>query len=1245
MSRGDGISRIDELRRALSQADASAYLVESRVIRRVIREQFGFAQLSASIPHPESQVVAAVDVRHLTHPDELGLATFSNLPDRCLLISQPEEGELEHWPLQELLQQVWRRLFHAELDRQLTLKCQLKLGRSDVQERIAEIGQVEFDEAHFVLRSEHRLIDPDSRIEAWREFIALYCELQRFEPDILAAWFPSLAGQPQLTNVLSRDINADEIYARTQLYGATTPDLTPHVVRDEAALVSTRRNWTLDTGITQSDRAYVRLLRRRDRNNERGNTVAAAVNAIMASQRATSSDKRNAATEKARTDLQFLTERLRRAIEFPEQETENWHLSLSELATNSVHGFWNSEKRLLYDLQKVCLDHERVTYKVDLVKWIVSRGQTPMRRPLTNLREVTMAKHLASAASRLVYVRLSGVERQRLTQLLHDATRLAEDQMRTRMRPALSQTLMDVELKPTSVPEQVAFDKLVEDSLDCIASRGYLTMGYLRDAISKNDLKLPDLSEFTELYRGDHLLRADDRLDVAMDGVYRRGEFYLRWLQITSSLFFGTRVGRFATQFLIIPFGGAVVIVEGVSHIIGLFNRRGAFTNIEHPDVVTNRPGPADETATIPAEVARQPALIADAKKDARDTPRQTLEDNAESERDASPQEDPVHATRANLDQLTADKELREVIAVTTLTADDAVDQIVDRQLEMLSWILVTGFLLMFLIHVVPFRRWFFRTVLSVWRRTRMILIDLPLKILRLPFVQLLLRNRTFVRIRRLVLSPSIIALLCTRAIPWLIIGETLTWWWTGTIAILLSIALNSRLGQDAQELTAEWVGNTWYKLRARVVMAVIDWIIDTFRLVLNFIERFLYAVDEWLRFHSVESWLSIVAKALVGVIWSFVSFLIRIYVNLLIEPTLHPVKHFPVVTVAHKIFFPFIKGLSAWMFMLCEPYMGSWLAGMVTGFNIFFLPGIFGFVVWELKENWRLYQANRQQQLTPAPVGSHGETVARLLRPGIHSGTLPKLFRRMRRLEHQEASFRRFSARRASREQLEHVEKAIRSFVERELVSLLKFCLIWKDAGLHCGRVHAASNSFYVELECSRLGTPPVRLLFQEQSGWVAASVAESGWLRFASTDQLKSFQNALEGFFRKSGIDLVREQLESHFLNFQPYDITADGFAIWPNSDFENELTVALSGKGLLRPLPSGQATAAGIFPTNRDAVLFYESLTEWSRWQYLWTPRDSAGDTRSLPPACAQLNLSLGLANGQHRMPDSKSRMALK
>jgi hypothetical protein len=470
-------------------------------------------------------------------------------------------------------------------------------------------------------------------------------------------------------------------------------------------------------------------------------------------------------------------------------------------------------------------------------------------------------------------------------------------------------------------------------------------------------------------------------------------------------------------------------------------------------------------------------------------------------------------------------------------------------------------------------------------------------------------------------LTPVLISVIGCRFVPWLLNGVTLNWWWVSAITVLSSLALNSRLGRDTQELTAEWVGNAWYKLHARVVMAVIDWVIDFFRMLLNFLERFLYAVDEWLRFHSDESWLSIVVKAVLGVIWSFASFLIRIYVNLLIEPTFHPVKHFPVVTVAHKMILPGLIYLEGSMVDVLSPYLGTALARSVTWFNIFFIPGIFGFAVWELKENWRLYLANRKENLTPVPVGSHGETVARLLRPGFHSGTLPKLFRRLRRLEHQSASFKRFSARRAARGRLEHVETAIRSFVERDLVRLLELCPVWSETGLRCGHIHAASNSFSVDIECSTLGETPVSLLFQEQSSWVVASIHETGWLRFASADQLRSFQNAIEGFYRKGGIDLVREQLETNFIHNHPYDINAEGLAIWPNGMFSYELQVDLNRTGPIRPVPSSEASAAGINSAEREAVVFSESQTHWVDWEALWTIPANSASTRTLPSACSQ------------------------
>src|SRR4051812_20928782 len=95
-------------------------------------------------------------------------------------------------------------------------------------------------------------------------------------------------------------------------------------------------------------------------------------------------------------------------------------------------------------------------------------------------------------------------------------------------------------------------------------------------------------------------------------------------------------------------------------------------------------------------------------------------------------------------------------------------------------------------------------------------------------------------------------------------------------------------------------------------------------------------------------------------------------------------------------------------------------------------IPGIFGFAVWELKENWKLYSSNRSRNLRPVRIGSHGETMLRLLKPGFHSGTVPKLFRKLRRATRhgQQRNVRKIKA------SLHHVQESISHFVERELLA-----------------------------------------------------------------------------------------------------------------------------------------------------------------------------------------------------------------
>ncbi len=1212
-----------ELRRAVRRADAGTFLVEPRVTRRVVRELHNFARLSARVPHTDVCVIRSAEVRRLTHPDELGLESFDSLPDPIVLIAFPEEDDTEELSVQDQLGLVWRRLFHGAIDRALqALVDEGRLTRARIQAHIDHVGQVPFDEAHAVLAAEGRLVDPESRMEAFLEFAAVWWEFIRFAPDLISTWFPSLADRDPSGVIPQIDVDPDLLYKATRLSGAPEPDITPQQVLDEGRLSDVRRRWQTSGTVKPSERRYERFLRRHDRAFERGNSVAAGLAAIQAAEAAPTPAQREQALHTAEQAIRGLLRRLQSALQFDDAETDAWQSSLTELFHNSTHGFWNADKKLLHDLQKVCLDHERVTYRVDLVKWIVSRGRLPLRRPLKNLREVMMAKHLASSASRLVSVRLSGSEREQLAELLTEAAELAEQQMRQRMRPALRETLQTVGLRPKNVPEDVAFHKLIEESLDCIALRGYLTMGYLRDAISRNDLKLSDLTDPAELFRGDHLLRTDDRLDIAMDGVYRRGEFYLRGLQRVSSLAFGTRSGRFATLFLAIPFGGALIIVEGISHLIELFvpHRSGGHA-ANAPEQPETQPA-----GSVPGSESFDPAPAG---------PGQAFSDSPDAVGIDSPFSAPVFTAVGGPPATAASSASAEPRSLKEIVGEPVSDVVGRDHLlapaERYSLILLIGLLVMALVHLPTVRAAVTASLQVLWQVISFLLWRLPRSVLRFPPVRWVLNSRVVSLLRHWIVTPVLLTWAGGIAIPNLWGLQPLSVPWAVVISVLLSGVLNSRLGRDTEELAAEWIGHALHRLQARVVMAAIDWIADFFRWTLSLIERFIYAVDEWLRFHSEESWLSIIVKAVVGVVWSFVVFLIRIYVNLLIEPQINPIKHFPVVTVAHKIILPLTPLVVRSGRGLLEPFIGQVLADSIVATTWFLFPGVFGFLVWELKENWRLYASNRVPVLQPVIVGSHGETVPRLLRPGFHSGTLPKAYARLRRLERQTASFRRFSQRRAWHGVLHHAERDLHRFVERELVQLLRRCPAWADSGLHCSRIQVACNTIRLELTAEDAPDAPIRILLQEQSHWIVAAVEDQGFLPEAGSGRLHSFDTALQGFYRKAGVELVQEQLRRSLVGSHPFDVGRDGLTIWPEGQYDREITVDLSRPHQLRPAPTPLAITFGIGVVSAESAVFARSRTRWDDWVQLWHVDPSDPDSRRLPLACVQ---SARLSVLQHR-----------
>jgi hypothetical protein len=1115
----EAASRLDQADAAVRKADPTAFPVSQRVLKRVITQDLGLTGLGLNLPHRKSWILTAARAQQLVEPDELGLQTYETLSPYVLLLARPEDEELDRLTISELCLRYWRLLFHIRVHRALDEALESgQLTDRIVRQHVEAIGQVAFDEIDVMLRREKYLPPDHTRSMAFVEFAAVFLELKQFQTDLLPAYFPALGDFTAAAELLETYVDDNELLAETYVQGAPREPHEPETEEEPGAALW----WKDEDEKPRGPQSYHRLGEKAVRSSARGNNARAARLWLQAAYHSPSLLSGDAILH-ARREVEALTRRLQAALRFDDAEAHEWTEALFALLAAARPGFWNPDARLLYDLQRVALDHERDVFVVDSWKWLRSFGSRPLRRKLPYQREVLMCRHLKSAIRRLTSSRLTGRLRDSLSDLLHHAADAAEVQLRDRLRPIIDSAVTEVKLEPANVPERVARTKLIEECLDFIADQGHLNLGHLRDAFSRNQLKFRDLSD-RDLLTGGPLLQLDRKLDTSLDGVYQRGEFYLRWLQRLSSATFGTPIGRWLTLYVIVPFGGAYIVLAGLDHLLELIKH--FVPGFPHRPLVS------------------------------RQTPGTTI---------------PI------------------------LTA--------------------VGAFFLALIHSPPLRKVLGRGLSSFWGVLKGVLFDLPAKLLRQPAVKAFLRSRPIVAFRRHLLFPLFVTAIVFPLIRWpsTFVAEN-PWSVASIIFGVAMVLLNSRIGRTVEATTAEWFEWTWYTVRVRIFVALFEGIMDFFKRVLEWVERVLYAVDEWLRFKSGESQATLVIKAVLGLFWSFIAYLIRFCVTLLIEPQINPIKHFPVVTVSHKIILPMQPMLAGQL----APAMGAAYANTVAGAIIFGIPGVFGFLVWELKENWRLFAANRSPILKPSTVGSHGETVIRLLRPGFHSGALPKAYAKLRKAQRRFDSGKRAAIARAH-EKLHHIERAFQHFVERELIHLLEAAAVTDPGDLRTGEIHVTANTIQWSLVSTRYPDDPLKVTYAEQSGFLVAGIDQAGWLDLLGTQRRLACGNAIAGFYALGGVDIVREHLASALhRRYHSYDIADTGLVVWPEPDFEAEITYPFSDSRTLVPRPARLAERYQLPRLETDDLFFVRTPIRWADWIEVWSSA-SASDwsaTGTLP-----------------------------
>jgi len=693
------------------------------------------------------------------------------------------------------------------------------------------------------------------------------------------------------------------------------------------------------------------------------------------------------------------------------------------------------------------------------------------------------------------------------------------------VEPVLAERLKASGLKPDALPESVAFGKVVGELGDRIVGKGHFSLSQLRDAIAQNDLKLPDIPNPIVFVVGDALIRTDRALGRELDGVYRPGEFYLRWLLRFTGLAYGTRVGRFVTRWIALPVGGAYLILEGLQHTLFVI-----------PKVLFGWH---------------------------------------------------VHLAQP------------------------------------LPWSMLAAVILACL-HIEGFAGRLLKTSAAIGRGLKAVFWTFPVWLMQLPALQRFFNSPAFDLVRRTLVLPAMATFGLLKLLPiaadlmmHYLIGRTdyqFTWpeqpaIVLGVVFVMLAAAFNAPFGRRLENAFFDRMYWLWNRIQGDFIPGLFRWIMDFFRGIQEGAERFLYAVDEKLRFRTGESPLSLAFKAVVGAVWGVFEYVIRCVLNLVVEPQVNPIKHFPVVTVSHKMMIPMAGDVKTAL----EKVVAPQAAVATTGALLFSLPGVCGFLAWELLTNWRLYEANRRRRIGAAAIGSHGETALRFLKPGFHSGTLPKLFQKLRRAQSQAQSGGDSRKPARVRETLRHNAETIRHFADRIITPYLAASPAWREAPPAVDSVHVASRRFELKIVFPKASTA-MRAVVEEQSGWLVVRFPEGDWLEQIQGERRTPFRNAIVGWCLQCGIDFSTLQIEAALAaRIGPgwrFDICDRGLAVW-RPETGAETTFHLDRDAAVYPAVKSETGNPILASIDARSLWLGKHPVRWEEWLKAWSPREGSAD----------------------------------
>lgn len=373
---------------------------------------------------------------------------------------------------------------------------------------------------------------------------------------------------------------------------------------------------------------------------------------------------------------------------------------------------------------------------------------------------------------------------------------------------------------------------------------------------------------------------------------------------------------------------------------------------------------------------------------------------------------------------------------------------------------------------------------------------------------------------------------------------------------VIFNVLLNMRPGLMAGALIIRSLKKVFSLLGNGLLSgAVLLWQ-GILKKMLTGIDGMILTVEEWISVRQKDDGLWIALQALLQSLWFPLGYALRFSFMVVIEPFLNPVK-LPVCFVAMKIFYPVIGPP---LHLALDGTLNFFLVEAAVWVIDFIIPGAFGFFFWEFRENWRLYEANRPKKMPPAMFGPQAETMRELLEPGFHAGTIPAVYRRLRKACDLRATRSDLRLERACLREIGEISEDLARLTRRQFCDILDSCVAWQNLMAEVASPRAslsaspsakspedsagipstgfsvrppilATNRIIIILDWfhpgKNLANNPLSIDIEFMAGRLFVRIDNPPWLTRIPAEATRSLTASLAWFFTQMGIGVSNEHL----------------------------------------------------------------------------------------------------------------------